>query len=130
MITPPTFDKNYPLCIVLGSINIFVNVVQINLIIALSVDRYWAVCHPVSYFQWRNSNHKTWIILGSVFLGALIGTIPLIEWHEKVFEICFPENIFSPRFLNFCSVFMVFSCTIIVTIYTLIYKSISAHVSS
>jgi adenosine receptor A2a len=64
------------LLVVLCTISIFC-------LVAVSVDRYWAILHPMGYS--RNVRTKTAIVIITVcwVAGSIVGFLPLMGWHKN-----------------------------------------------
>lgn len=121
-------DNNFDLCIWMTSANIVLCLILINLLVSLSADRYWAVCHPLFYYQYKNSAYRRWVILMCVALG-FTGSLPLV-WNNKDSNSCYVIDVLSYGFLFLCCFWTLASSAIIISFYALIYKSIADHVSS
>lgn len=121
-------DNSFDLCIWMTSANIVLCLILINLLVSLSADRYWAVCHPMFYFQYKNSAYRRWVILMCVALGS-IGAVPLV-WNNKSSNTCYVIDVLSFGFLFLCCFWTLTSSAIIITFYGLIYKSLANHVRS
>lgn len=87
--------------------------ITINLQVVMSVNRYWAVCHPLSYYVHKNSGYKKRTIAFCVTLGILEVGSQLV--NHKVFHILF-------------SLWVLMATTAIVTCYVFILKSLSLRV--
>lgn len=64
-------------CVSCGMFFYMVFILPINLQVALSVDRFWAVCFPLSYHINKNSKYKKWIIWLCVLIAVFVGTVPI-----------------------------------------------------
>lgn len=120
-------DNNFDLCIWMTSVNIVLCLILINLLVSLSADRYWAVCHPMFYFQYKNSAYRRWVILMCMVLGS-IGFVPLV-WNNSESDSCYVIDVLSFGFLFLCCFWTLTSSIIIIAFYGLIYRSIVNHVS-
>lgn len=104
--------------------------ISINLLVALTAHRYWAVCRPTSYYVHKQAGHIKWVIAVCVSIGVVVGTLPAtIGWNSGVFDgKCFLMDLISFGFLYLCCIWTLGATTIIIVLYGLIYKSISDYV--
>lgn len=104
--------------------------ITINLLVALSAHRYWAVCRPTSYYVHKQARHVMWIISICVLMGAVLGTLPAtIGWNSGIFDgKCFLIDLISFSFIYLCCFWTLGATAIIIALYGLIYKSISDYV--
>lgn len=104
--------------------------ININLLVALSANRYWAVCHPTSYFTSKENGYQKWIIFTSVFIGTILGILPAIGWNSGYFDgACYLVDLVSFSYLFLCCSWTLASSVVIIILYGLIYKSLAKHVS-
>ncbi|XP_058817835.1 uncharacterized protein LOC131681138 [Topomyia yanbarensis] len=74
--------RNLYACLFTISLLIVLCTISIFCLVAVSVDRYWAILHPMAYS--RNVRTKTAIVIISLcwLAGSIIGFLPLFGWHE------------------------------------------------
>lgn len=102
--------------------------VSISLLIAVATDRYWAICHPISYFKLKNSGRVKWSISISVVSGTVGGIIPIF-WNNGYDDKCQITHILPELYMLLCCC-VVFGSSAFITIqYFLIYRTIKMHVS-
>lgn len=74
---------NIPPCILyFQKVSVLVSVLTLT---AISMERYMAICHPLSF---RVSRYKTILVIGSVWLLSLLVAIP-----DLVFLTLFPDTV-------------------------------------
>uniref|UniRef100_A0A1B0DPD4 G-protein coupled receptors family 1 profile domain-containing protein n=1 Tax=Phlebotomus papatasi TaxID=29031 RepID=A0A1B0DPD4_PHLPP len=77
--------------------------ISIFCLVAVSVDRYWAILHPMAYS--RNVRTKTAIVIISMcwVAGSIVGFLPLFGWHQDqpVNTACLFEGVMSYDYLVF-----------------------------
>lgn len=121
---------SHEFCVWMMSLVIVMFGVTINLLVALSVDRYWAICHPMSYFVVKNAGFKKWIIVSCVALGVVLGSLPALGWSNSSIYSCYVVDVLSFGFMFLCCLWTLGSTLLIIILYGLIYKEISEHVST
>ncbi|XP_032513242.1 adenosine receptor A3 [Danaus plexippus] len=73
--------RNLYACLFTTSLLVMLCTISIFCLVAVSVDRYWAILHPMCYS--RNVRTQTAILIISVcwVAGAGVGLLPLFGWH-------------------------------------------------
>uniref|UniRef100_W8C370 Adenosine receptor A2a n=1 Tax=Ceratitis capitata TaxID=7213 RepID=W8C370_CERCA len=73
-------------CLFTVSLLVVLCTISIFCLVAVSVDRYWAILYPMAYS--RNVRTRTAIVIISMcwVAGTIVGFLPLFGWHVK------PEN--------------------------------------
>ncbi|XP_023163605.2 uncharacterized protein LOC111594513 isoform X2 [Drosophila hydei] len=76
--------KNLYACLFTVSLLVVLCTTSIFCLVAVSVDRYWAILYPMAYS--RNVRTRTAIVIISVcwLAGAIVGFLPLFGWHADV----------------------------------------------
>nr|XP_026494874.1 adenosine receptor A3 [Vanessa tameamea] len=76
--------RNLYACLFTTSLLVMLCTISIFCLVAVSVDRYWAILHPMCYS--RNVRTKTAILIISAcwVAGAGVGFLPLFGWHAAV----------------------------------------------
>jgi len=95
---------------------------MVNLQVALSLDRFWAVRFPISYFQSKVYGYKKWTILICVLLGFSIGSLhsfglgDCIDEDDEVIDAskCGMDNIGANHQIIFGAWILTSTLTIIV----------------
>uniref|UniRef100_A0A182JD84 G-protein coupled receptors family 1 profile domain-containing protein n=1 Tax=Anopheles atroparvus TaxID=41427 RepID=A0A182JD84_ANOAO len=74
--------RNLHACLFTISLLVVLCTISIFCLVAVSIDRYWAILHPLAYS--RNMRTKTTLYIISVcwVVGSVIGFLPLFGWHE------------------------------------------------
>ncbi|GLH10457.1 Dopamine receptor 2, partial [Gryllus bimaculatus] len=88
-------------CLFTVSLLVVLCTISIFCLVAVSVDRYWAILHPMGYS--RNVRTKTAIgIIGVCWLaGSLVGFLPLFGWHEPSHGACLFTKVMDYNYLVF-----------------------------
>ncbi|KAF5298069.1 hypothetical protein FQA39_LY11837 [Lamprigera yunnana] len=90
-------------CLFTVSLLIVLCTISIFCLVAVSVDRYWAILYPLGYS--RHVRTRTALVIISVcwISGGFIGFLPLMGWHLEVtgdFQ-CFFLKVMDPNYLVF-----------------------------
>lgn len=121
---------NFVMCLTFISFLLGILSVSIFSLVAVSVDRYLALCHPIFYRQSFYAR-ATKRIIGICWFLCIIGLFPLFGWNTGTFvdNRCHPSIVLSFGYIIFLSITV--SCiptTFIVVIYFLIFKGIIMQV--
>ncbi|XP_013108215.2 uncharacterized protein LOC106087647 [Stomoxys calcitrans] len=75
---------NLHACLFTVSLLVVLCTISIFCLVAVSVDRYWAILYPMAYS--RNVRTRTAIVIISMcwFAGTIVGFLPLFGWHAAV----------------------------------------------
>ncbi|XP_061391039.1 uncharacterized protein LOC133326398 [Musca vetustissima] len=75
---------NLHACLFTMSLLVVLCTISIFCLVAVSVDRYWAILYPMAYS--RNVRTRTAIVIISMcwLAGAIVGFLPLFGWHAAV----------------------------------------------
>uniref|UniRef100_A0A182W5H5 G-protein coupled receptors family 1 profile domain-containing protein n=1 Tax=Anopheles minimus TaxID=112268 RepID=A0A182W5H5_9DIPT len=78
--------RNLHACLFTISLLVVLCTISIFCLVAVSIDRYWAILHPLAYS--RNMRTKTTLYIISMcwLVGSIIGFLPLFGWHEDPTE--------------------------------------------
>uniref|UniRef100_A0A182K5Q3 G-protein coupled receptors family 1 profile domain-containing protein n=1 Tax=Anopheles christyi TaxID=43041 RepID=A0A182K5Q3_9DIPT len=78
--------RNLHACLFTISLLVVLCTISIFCLVAVSIDRYWAILHPLAYS--RNMRTKTTLYIISLcwLAGFIIGFLPLFGWHEEPAE--------------------------------------------
>lgn len=122
-------DSHFTLCTFMIEINGTMCMIQINLLVALSADRYLAVCKPIKYFNQRSSGNQKFIVLTCVIL-AVLNQLPItLGWNSGVHGTCYIIDILAFDYMLMCGMWTTVAFVVIMIHYVLIYKSLSERVS-
>lgn len=122
---------DFKLCVILNSFLLSVFAVSMFSLLAVSVDRCWAVCHPVTYHVRSRTVTKIIIFFCWTF-GTLFGFLPAFGWNSGEFDNkCDLRAVSDFNYLLFICVAIAFMSTIvIIVLYLRIYCAILQQVSS
>ncbi|KAH8334686.1 hypothetical protein KR074_001460 [Drosophila pseudoananassae] len=75
--------RNLHACLFTVSLLVVLCTISIFCLVAVSVDRYWAILYPMAYS--RNVRTRTAIFIISMcwVAGTIVGFLPLFGWHNK-----------------------------------------------
>ncbi|KAH8385984.1 hypothetical protein KR200_011737 [Drosophila serrata] len=76
--------RNLHACLFTCSLLVVLCTISIFCLVAVSVDRYWAILYPMAYS--RNVRTRTAIVIISMcwVAGTIVGFLPLFGWHADV----------------------------------------------
>ncbi|XP_017038088.1 uncharacterized protein AdoR isoform X1 [Drosophila kikkawai] len=76
--------RNLHACLFTCSLLVVLCTISIFCLVAVSVDRYWAILYPMAYS--RNVRTRTAIVIISMcwVAGTIVGFLPLFGWHANV----------------------------------------------
>lgn len=118
---------NETVCLSLISVVLAVFAVSIYSLMAVSLDRYFAIYYPISYK--RNVGTKfTKFTIGFCWLAGIFGFLPLMGWNSGIFDPvngCDTRDVLDFDYLMFFCIITSFIPTIVLTaVYILIHKKI------
>lgn len=96
--------------------------VSFNLQLGLAVDRYWAVCHPMSYFTNKDSGYRNMIILACVGYSVFEFTVVVCFEFMQMSKL-------ESAFRTFSTVVFASSIVAIIVLYLLMRESLTKQVS-
>ncbi|XP_055912342.1 uncharacterized protein LOC129946244 [Eupeodes corollae] len=95
--------RNLHACLFTVSLLVVLCTISIFCLVAVSVDRYWAILYPMAYS--RNVRTKTAIGIISMcwVAGTIVGFLPLFGWHADVENnaSCLFEKVMDYNYLVF-----------------------------
>lgn len=97
-------------------------------LVTVSIDRYWAICHAVSYRK-KNSSFDKFGVASCWLFGILAGLLLVIFHHDQE---CRLHSISDQRRINYFNMlaFVIIGATIaILIIYGCIYRSLKKQVT-
>ena len=105
-------------------------IVSIFSLVAVSIDRYIAICHPLTYRK-IICTRTTSVIIGVCWVLGMIGFIPLLWWNVgSQMDRCRPVNILDFYYIIFLCIFVsIIPTAIIIVIYILIFHKIITQVN-
>lgn len=120
------FPKNHQLCLLYKSCSLFVFTVLDFSLVAISVDRYFAVCRYLTYKS-KSTRNTIITIISYWILGFVFGFLPFFGWNSgyKIVDHCEFRKIVDFDYLLYvhCPSLLLPSIIMIV-LYTLIYRAI------
>lgn len=119
-------DISFGACAAIISFMIAACWVSINLLVALSIDRYFCTCHITAFLEFKRAGKRKWIILFCVILGILLGIYPIVEWNDGAYaDTCYLIEMINFNYIVVLIVTMVGSAVTIIILYTLIFRNIA-----
>lgn len=120
------------ICITLNSIGSISYGLSLLTPVAVAIDRFIAVCHPMSYYKWNKSGLTAWILTSCWIIAPIMGIGVFIVYvtmntggHDF---FCLPK-VMQPRDVYGSCLMQLLCIIIIVTLYLMIFKEIRVQVS-
>ncbi|XP_045132498.1 uncharacterized protein LOC123516859 isoform X4 [Portunus trituberculatus] len=91
-------------CLFMLSTLLVLCTVSIFCLLAVSVDRYWAILHPLRYSRVMTARIARRIILMCWVAGTLVGLLPVMGWYNTKNEynqVCYFVKVMSYNYLVF-----------------------------
>lgn len=122
--------RDFKACLFMNSLLMLLCTASILSLVALTVDRYWAISRPFHYKRQVNKRVPAVAICISWILSILIGLIPVFGWNKgKPKEPrCFFLEVMDLRYLLFIYVVTILlPSLVIIVVYMRIYKTVRRH---
>ncbi|OAD53737.1 Adenosine receptor A2b [Eufriesea mexicana] len=116
---------NLHACLFTVSILIVLCTISIFCLVAVSVDRYWAILHPMGYSRTVRTKTAIGIICVCWIAGTLVGFLPLLGWNagKKSNEKCIFTEVMDYDYLVFLYfATIIFPALLIAAFYAHIYR--------
>ncbi|XP_076627577.1 adenosine receptor A2b isoform X1 [Colletes latitarsis] len=116
---------NLHACLFTVSVLIVLCTISIFCLVAVSVDRYWAILHPMGYSRTVRTKTAIGIICVCWIAGTLVGFLPLLGWHagKKSNEKCIFTEVMDYDYLVFLYfATIIFPALLIAAFYAHIYR--------
>ncbi|KAG6800130.1 adenosine receptor A2b [Apis mellifera caucasica] len=117
--------KNLHACLFTVSVLIVLCTISIFCLVAVSVDRYWAILHPMGYSRTVRTKTAIGIICVCWIAGTLVGFLPLLGWNagKKSNEKCIFTEVMDYDYLVFLYfATIIFPALLIAAFYAHIYR--------
>ncbi|XP_043196892.1 adenosine receptor A2b-like [Amphibalanus amphitrite] len=88
-------------CLVSISVLLILCTTSILNLLAVSVDRFWAILYPMQYARIMTSQLVTGIIIGCWVLGAVVGLLPVMGWNAGPYPSCLFTRVMDYDYLVF-----------------------------
>lgn len=70
-------------CVAMLSFIVVLCTVSILHLVAVSVDRYWAILYPLAYQRLASEGVVVGVVLACWLAGFMLGFLPLLGWHDS-----------------------------------------------
>ncbi|XP_042865439.1 adenosine receptor A2b-like [Penaeus japonicus] len=116
-------------CLLMLSTLLVLCTTSIFCLVAVSVDRYWAILYPLRYSRVMTAKIARYIILMCWLAGTFIGLLPLMGWHGTYEGHCTFTVVMDYDYLVFLYFFTIVGPGIIMAVfYTHIYTVVLKQV--
>lgn len=125
------FPHEFYMCLLLNCFLMSVFAVSMFSLVAVSIDRCWAVCFPVTYHVTSKRNTR-WMIAACWVFGTFFGFLPMLGWNSGQTDYrCDLRVVADFNYLLFvCVVIGFMSTLVVIVLYTLIYRAILRQVKT
>ncbi|XP_015603170.1 adenosine receptor A2b [Cephus cinctus] len=116
---------NLHACLFTVSVLVVLCTISIFCLVAVSVDRYWAILHPMGYSRTVRTKTAIGIICVCWVAGTLVGFLPLLGWNagKKSDEKCIFTEVMDYDYLVFLYfATIIFPALLIAAFYAHIYR--------
>ncbi|OXU29687.1 hypothetical protein TSAR_011716 [Trichomalopsis sarcophagae] len=116
---------NLHACLFTVSVLIVLCTISIFCLVAVSIDRYWAILHPMGYSRTVRTKTAIGIICVCWVAGTLVGFLPLLGWNagHKSDEKCIFTEVMDYDYLVFLYfATIIFPALLIAAFYAHIYR--------
>lgn len=72
----------FRICLLMLSVLVLLCTVSILNLVAVTLDRYWAILHPFCYKRTMTRRSAGYVILGCWLLGSVVGLLPIFGWNN------------------------------------------------
>ncbi|XP_011340162.1 adenosine receptor A2b isoform X2 [Ooceraea biroi] len=118
---------NLHACLFTTSLLVVLCTISIFCLVAVSVDRYWAILHPMGYSRTMRTKTAIGIICACWVAGTLVGFLPLFGWNagEPSDHRCLFTQVMDYNYLVFLYfATIIFPALLIAAFYAHIYRVI------
>lgn len=125
--------RDFNVCLFMNSLLMLLCTASILSLVALTVDRYWAIFKPFHYKRSVNKRTSAVVICTSWILSTLIGLFPVFGWNKGRPKVprCFFLEVMNLEYLLFIYVVTILIPSFfIIAVYLMIYKTVRRHVST
>ncbi|XP_034182717.1 adenosine receptor A2b [Osmia lignaria lignaria] len=116
---------NFHACLFTVSVLVVLCTISIFCLVAVSVDRYWAILHPMGYSRTVRTKTAIGIICVCWIAGTLVGFLPLFGWNagERSNQKCIFTEVMDYDYLVFLYfATIIFPALLIAAFYAHIYR--------
>lgn len=117
-------------CLTVCSLQVMNYGLSMGSLVMLSLDRFWAINYPISYFG-RDSRTMTLILALSWIPHVVVGLLPLLGWNriEKHESLCKMTEVFDSKMIYLCNFQIVLHWFILIIVNSLTFVAIKKQVS-
>lgn len=119
-------------CWLLASLASIIYTISLYSLAALSIDRFWAICFPISHRN-KNTRKISYAIIAISWIFPLInGVLQLFGYREarrKFVDKCIATTVLSPKVMTLAMFTITTGCVIMALLYSCIFCKLAMHVS-
>jgi adenosine receptor A2a len=132
ILTSVGLPRDFHLCLLMNSVLMMLCTGSILSLVAVTVDRFWAIVHPLTYAADMTKRRAKFVIACCWILAAIIGLLPVAGWYRCVppEPRCFFREVMDFRYLAFVY-FATIICPVLfmAMVYIVIYRAVRLQVS-
>jgi len=125
--------QHFESCLVMNSVLLLLCTASIMSLLAVTVDRLWAIRHPFKYSKVMTPGRACCAIALCWTVATSIGLLPVLGWNKGRPPVprCFFVEVIDGRYLVFiCFGTIVAPSVVMAIMYTTIYRSVASQVAS
>ena len=124
--------RDFYTCLLMTSLLMLLCTSSIFSLVAITIDRFWAIMYPFSYTVTMTNRKAMMVIAACWTLATVIGLMPVMGWNRgrPPEARCFFMEVMAQRYLVFIFVFTIVVPSIVMAIaYARIYRVVKQQVS-
>lgn len=122
---------NFQLCWFLASLASIIYTTSLYSLAALSIDRFWAICFPISHRN-KNTRKISYAIIAIAWIFPMINVVlQLLDYRaarKRFVDKCIATTVLSPKVMTLGMFTITTGCVIMALLYSCIFCKLAMHV--